>query len=61
MDHAAWNEKLAGLAEHVEDHIGKEEGDIFSAARQLFNAAQIAELAPRWHTAKQEYMARHAK
>jgi hemerythrin superfamily protein len=61
VDDAAWNEKLEVLEEHVEDHIEEEEADIFDVARQLFNAEQAAELAQRWQTAKQEYMARHAK
>ena len=61
MDNEAWNEKLEVLEEHVEDHIEDEEGDIFDVARQLFSAAQAAELAQCWQTAKQEHMARHAK
>jgi peptide subunit release factor RF-3 len=61
MDHEAWNEKLEVLEEHVEDHVEEEEGDIFSVAHQIFSAAQSAELAQHWQTAKQEYMARHAK
>lgn len=61
MDDAAWNEKLEVLEEHVADHIEAEEADIFAVARQLFNAAQAAELAQRWQTAKQERMARYAK
>src|SRR5512145_2979791 len=61
MDDEAWNEQLERLEEHVEDHIEDEEGDIFDVARQRFSAAQVAELALRWQTAKQEYMARHAK
>jgi hemerythrin-like domain-containing protein len=61
MDDAAWNEKLEVLEEHVADHIETEEADLFDVARQLFNAAQAAELAQRWQTAKQEHMARYAK
>jgi hemerythrin-like domain-containing protein len=61
MDDAGWNERLEVLEEQVEDHVEDEEGDIFNTARQLFSAAQSAELAQRWQTAKQEYMARHAK
>jgi hemerythrin superfamily protein len=61
MDDEAWHEKLEVLAEHVEDHIEEEEGDLFDVARQLFSAAQAAELAQRWQTAKQEHMARYAK
>jgi hemerythrin superfamily protein len=61
MDDEAWNEKLEVLEAHVEDHVEEEEGDICNVARQLFSAAQVAELAQRWQTAKQEYMARHAK
>jgi hemerythrin superfamily protein len=61
MDDEAWNKKLAVLEEHVEDHVEGEEGDIFDVARQLFSAEQTAELTQRWQTAKQEYMARHAK
>jgi hypothetical protein len=61
MDDAAWNEKLEVLEEHVGDHVAEEEGDIFDVARQHFSATQAAELAQRWQTAKQEYMARHAK
>lgn len=61
MDDEVWNEKLEVLKEHVEDHVEEEEGDIFDVARRLFSAAQVAELAQRWQTAKQEYMARQAK
>jgi hemerythrin superfamily protein len=61
MDDEAWNERLEVLEEHVEEHIEEEEGDLFDVARQLFNAAQAAELAQRWQVAKQEHMARHAK
>jgi molybdopterin converting factor small subunit len=61
MDDEAWNEKLEVLEEHVKDHVKEEEGDIFDVARQLFSAEQMAELAQHWQTAKQEYMARHAK
>jgi hemerythrin superfamily protein len=61
MDDARWSEKLEVLAEHVADHVEEEEGDIFDVARQLFSAAQAGELTQRWQTAKQEYMARHAK
>jgi len=61
MDDAGWNEKLEVLEEHVEDHVEEEEDDIFDVARQLFSTAQAVELAQRWQTAKQEYMARHAK
>ena len=61
MDDEAWNEKLEVLEEHVENHVEDEEGDIFDVARQLFSAAQAAELVQCWQTAKQEYMARHAK
>jgi hemerythrin superfamily protein len=61
MDSEAWHEKLEALEEHVEDHIEEEESDIFDVARQLFTAAQEAELAQRWQTAKQEQMARYAK
>ena len=61
MDDEVWNEKLDMLGEHVEDHVEEEEGNVFDVARQLFSAAQVAELAQRWQTAKQEYMARHAK
>ena len=60
-DNEAWNEKLEVLEEHVQDHVEEEEGDIFDVTRQLFSAAQIAELAQRWQAAKQGYMARHAK
>ena len=56
-----WYEKLEVLEEHVEGHIEDEEGDIFDVARQLFSAAQAAELAQGWQTAKQEHMARYAK
>jgi hemerythrin superfamily protein len=61
MDDEVWNEKLEVLEEHVKDHIGEEEGDIFDVARQLFSVEQAAELAQRWQMAKQEHMARHAK
>lgn len=61
MDDEVWNEKLEVLKEHVEDHVEEEEGDIFDVARRLFSAEQVAELAQRWQTAKQEYMARQAK
>ena len=61
MDDEVWNEKLEVLEEHVEDHVEEEEGDIFDVARRLFSTEQVAELAQRWQTAKQEYMARHAK
>jgi hemerythrin superfamily protein len=61
MDDEVWNEKLEVLEEHVEDHVEEEEGDIFDVARRLFSAEQVAELAQRWQTAKQEYMARQAK
>jgi hemerythrin superfamily protein len=61
MDDEAWNEKLGVLEKHVEDHVEEEEGDIFDVAHQLFSAEQVAEFAQRWQTAKQEYMARHAK
>lgn len=61
MDDEAWNEKLEMLEEHVADHIEEEEGHIFDVARQLFSAEQATELAQYWQTAKQKYMARHAK
>ena len=61
MDDDTWNEQLEVLEEHVKDHVKDEEGEIFDVARQRFSAAQAAELAQRWQTAKQEYMARHAK
>lgn len=61
MDDEVWNEKLEVLEEHVEDHVEEEEGDIFDVARRLFSTEQVAELAQRWQTAKQEYMARQAK
>lgn len=61
MDDEVWNEKLEVLKEHVEDHVEEEEGDIFDVARRLFSTEQVAELAQRWQTAKQEYMARQAK
>lgn len=61
MDDAVWNEKLEVLEEQVGDHVEAEEGNLFNTARQLFDAAQSAELAQRWQSAKQEYMARHAK
>jgi hemerythrin superfamily protein len=61
MDDEVWHEKLEMLAEHVEDHVEEEEGEIFAVARQFFRAEQAAELAQRWQTAKQEHMARHAK
>jgi iron-sulfur cluster repair protein YtfE (RIC family) len=57
----AWYEKLEVLEEHVEGHVEDEEGDIFDVAHQLFSVAQAAELGQCWQTAKQEYMARHAK
>jgi hemerythrin-like domain-containing protein len=57
----AWYEKLEVLEEHVEGHIEDEEDDIFDVAHQLFSAAQAAELAQCWQTAKQEHMARYAK
>ena len=61
MDDEVWNEKLEVLEEHVEDHVEEEEGNVFDVVRQLFSAARVAELAQRWQTAKQEYVARHAK
>jgi hemerythrin superfamily protein len=61
LDDEAWNEKLEGLEAHIEDHVEHEEGNIFDVARQLFTAEQVAELAQRWQTAKQERMARLAK
>lgn len=61
MDDEVWNEKLEVLEKHVEDHVEEEEGDILDVARRLFSTEQIAELAQRWQTAKQEYMARQAK
>jgi hemerythrin superfamily protein len=57
----AWDETLQILEENVQEHVEVEESDIFDAARQLFSAADIDELAERWQTAKQEQMARHAK
>ena len=56
-----WDEKLEILEENVQEHAEEEESDIFDAARQLLSAADAAELAERWQTAKQEQMARHAK
>jgi hemerythrin superfamily protein len=61
MDDEAWNKKLEVLEERVEGHVEEEEGDIFGVARQLFSAEQVAELAQRWQTVKQEHMARYAK
>jgi hypothetical protein len=57
MDDEVWNEKLEVLEEHVEEA----EGNVFDVVRQLFSAARVAKLAQRWQTARQEYMARHAK
>jgi hypothetical protein len=61
MDDEVWNKKLEVLEEHVEDHVEEEEGNVFDVVRQLFSAARVAELPQRWQTARQEYMARHAK
>ena len=61
MDDEVWNEKLEVLEEHVEAHVEEEEGNVFDVVRQLFSTARVAELAQRWQTAKQEYVARHAK
>jgi hemerythrin superfamily protein len=61
MDDEVWNEKLEMLEKHVEDHVEEEEGNVFDVVCQLFSAARVAELTQRWQTAKQEYVARHAK
>ncbi|MFN8622194.1 MAG: hemerythrin domain-containing protein [Chloroflexota bacterium] len=56
-----WGAKATVMKENVEHHIEEEEGDMFKAARQVFDAAELKELgdrmAARRQTAKAELAA----
>ena len=53
VDDETWGPKALVMRENVEHHMEEEEVDMFKKARQVFDAAQLDELAERMEARKQ--------
>ena len=51
-----WGPKAKVMKENIEHHIGEEEGDMFDAARRVFDEDELDELGSRMETRKTEAM-----
>jgi hemerythrin-like domain-containing protein len=47
VDHETWGAKATVMQENIEHHIDEEEGEMFAKARQVFDRAELADLAER--------------
>jgi hypothetical protein len=55
-----WGAKATVMKENVEHHIEEEEGEMFKAARQVFDAAELKELGVRMAARRETAQAEHA-
>jgi iron-sulfur cluster repair protein YtfE (RIC family) len=55
-DDETWGAKLKVLQENVEHHVGEEEGEMFSKARQVLSAEEIDALGERLAAAKEQQL-----
>ena len=53
----AWGAKATVLKENIEHHIEEEEGPMFTAARKIFDQADLEELGGQMETRKAELLA----
>lgn len=60
FDDETWGAKLTVAKENVEHHIEEEEDEMFSQARQVFDADELEDLGARMHARKEELEAREA-
>ena len=49
-----WGAKAKVMKENIEHHIEEEEGEMFKAARQVFDRAELEDLGRRMAQRKQE-------
>ena len=49
-----WGAKFSVMKENIEHHIEEEEGEMFKAARQVFDSAELEDLGRRMAQRKQE-------
>jgi hemerythrin-like domain-containing protein len=52
VDDEAWGAKAKVMKENIEHHIEEEEGEMFSKARQVFDAAELEDLGTRMEQRK---------
>ena len=52
VDDETWGAKAEVMRENVEHHMEEEEGDMFKAARSVFDAAELDDLGTRMATRK---------
>jgi len=56
VDDETWGPKAKVMKENVEHHIEEEEGDMFKAARQVFDDQELEDLGARMERRKQSAM-----
>jgi hemerythrin-like domain-containing protein len=56
VDDETWGPKAKVMKENIEHHIEEEEGEMFSKARQVFDASELADLGERMAQRKQSAM-----
>src|SRR6478735_12442975 len=54
VDDETWGAKAKVMKENIEHHIEEEEGEMFKAARQVFDSAELEDLGRRMAQRKQE-------
>lgn len=54
VDDESWGAKALVMKENVEHHMGEEEGEMFKAARSVFDTAELDDLGERMQTRKVE-------
>jgi hemerythrin-like domain-containing protein len=56
VDDETWGAKATVMKENIEHHIQEEEGEMFKAARQVFDRDELQELGERMQRRKEEAM-----
>jgi len=57
-DDETWGAKFSVMKENIEHHIEEEEGEMFDAARQVFEKEELEELGQRMELRKKEILGR---